>query len=192
MMAKDKPTQIVLVITSFTALMNNHEEQCRESQVPVRRIRSVEQGKQGSQHKIFLVSEEVAEQAAFRQWVDHLDSQGQLARVFIDEAHVPLINHRWRQELGPLKMLQGLDVPMVLMTATMPPTWTEHLNMWYVNISGKYRTCTLRRNLIFHMHKVCNVLEDDSKQWRGKDFDPTVTDPRLSSEVHGYITLSGN
>ena len=81
---------------------------------------------------------EVAEIAAFRDDIMELARSGQLARVFIDEAHVFVFDHAWRSSLNGIHWISQLPCRRVLMTGTLPldkvPALAEQLALQHSNI----------------------------------------------------------
>lgn len=61
---------------------------------------------------------------------------------------------RYRGKLSCICDLKELEVPLVLMSATMPPTCLPLCQEWYGLIQTEFRTGTQRRNLRFHVQPV--------------------------------------
>jgi superfamily II DNA helicase RecQ len=56
-----------------------------------------------------------------------LEAQGKLSRLVYDEAHISLIDARWRPVVGQVRALGQFRCPLVLMTATCPTGFDESI-----------------------------------------------------------------
>lgn len=73
--------------------------------------------------KIVLVIPEAALSDGFRSFLTRLHITRALDRIVIDECHVMLNDQpEFRRQVRQLRQLVSLEVQMVLLTATLPPT----------------------------------------------------------------------
>ena len=86
----------------------------------------------------------------FQVFVQKLYTNGRLARIIVDEAHLTLTHAEFRPIMGMLKWLGGLGVQIVLPTATLPPSLQQDL-LDVFGITSCYisRTTTPRRNISY-------------------------------------------
>ncbi|KAG8740484.1 ATP-dependent DNA helicase sgs1 [Ceratobasidium sp. 414] len=76
---------------------------------------------------IAMPAETVAENPSFRIWMDVLMAQGWLNRIVLDEAHLMVTSSNYRPTLAHLCYLTSRAVPLIALTATLPPALESEL-----------------------------------------------------------------
>lgn len=76
-----------------------------------------------------------------------LASKGLLRRVFVDECHLAITAHSWRKRLVELARVQTLEVPLIMLTATLPVLMESDLEVTMMaSVQLEWiRACTARR-----------------------------------------------
>jgi superfamily II DNA or RNA helicase len=97
---------------------------------------------------IVLVTPESAATAGFEVFLSRAQVTKRLDRIVIDECHVAL-KTKFRPALRQLDRLTGVGVPMLLLTATLPPMMQERLweAMGWESKPKLFRQSTVRANL---------------------------------------------
>ncbi|KAG9093175.1 hypothetical protein FRC06_011644 [Ceratobasidium sp. 370] len=101
---------------------------------------------------VAVSTETIAENANFRIWMDVLIAQGRLNRIVLDEAHLIVTSNNYRSALAHLCYLTSRAVPLVALTATLPPSLEGELRKqlgfptWRV-----VREPTQRPNIDYHV-----------------------------------------
>lgn len=187
MMHKQFPNRVVIVVSFFRALKDSHILQCNRLGLTYHDLkkRAIEKNQRFPGGGLLLCSGEVASSKPFLQWAEDLYRTQHLAYIFVDEAHVPMLDSGWREQLKAVQKLRVLKVPKVLMTATMPPTLMEDCTNWYGPITAELRTVTQRPNLAFHVHKVTFPAQLMKAGQRPKAM--WVTDDSIAEKVHRYL-----
>ncbi|KAF2462549.1 uncharacterized protein BDR25DRAFT_132956 [Lindgomyces ingoldianus] len=76
-----------------------------------------------------------------------LSTKGMLRQVVVDECHLIFTASHWRQKLAKLKNLRLLPCPIVLLTATLPPSRECELEAGMLVRCATYvRASTVRPN----------------------------------------------
>lgn len=99
---------------------------------------------------LVLVSADIAAFDGFMNFARELSVQKRLARVVIDEAHFILTAAHYREKLKDLKILRTLEAPMILLTASLPPSAQNRLLEAYAcqpSMVTVVRASTERANL---------------------------------------------
>ncbi|KAL8991690.1 MAG: hypothetical protein Q9169_007742, partial [Polycauliona sp. 2 TL-2023] len=116
---------------------------------------------------IVLVTPESAVREGFRTFINRLRATQRLDRIVIDECHIVLNNqYNFRKEMQQLGDLIGAESPMVLLTATLPPSregdlWTRmHFQGEKVHM---FRARTSRHNVRYQ------IIVDPSRKQREQD-----------------------
>lgn len=116
----------------------------------------------GTCNLIFAVFERLLNEY-FLAWLKLLASQGLLGRMIVDEGHHPITNVSYRPGLAQIGIIQRLRVPVVLLTATLPPILTRRvLEFCGIPSAREIRAPTPRLNLEYNVRKVnfnCRVGE---------------------------------
>ncbi|KAJ3555709.1 hypothetical protein NP233_g12145 [Leucocoprinus birnbaumii] len=95
---------------------------------------------------------DVATYDSFQKFVDRLISKDLLARVIIDECHLVLTHANFRSVMRFLQWLGSKAIPIVLITATLPPSLeTPLLNALGITSAVTIRAPTPRPNISFRV-----------------------------------------
>ncbi|KAF7966152.1 hypothetical protein HWV62_39780, partial [Athelia sp. TMB] len=98
-----------------------------------------------------IVPVESTESAELLPFLGVLVTQGRLSRIIVDEAHLILAHHHFRGVMNTLTWVGKVGVPVVVQSATLPPSILPHL-FAKLGIS-QYRTCreaTPRPNISYN------------------------------------------
>ncbi|KAK9334392.1 P-loop containing nucleoside triphosphate hydrolase protein [Lipomyces starkeyi] len=97
-----------------------------DSSITIERIRSTD---------ILLVTLEHVDSGLFRdvftQLLVDLDGQPRIARIIFDEAHTVLMQFGFRGAYSALPTLTSLNIPCILLSATVPPTQSDAIRLAY-------------------------------------------------------------
>lgn len=104
--------------------------------------------------QIVLVSIEAASSHAFLSCCRIMEEQKQLARVVVDEAHLAITWSRFRPLMHDLVCLRQLQVPMMLLSATVPPSMEHALEVAFGTKLSVIREDTTRRNIKYCIRDV--------------------------------------
>ncbi|WVO15592.1 hypothetical protein L204_103252 [Cryptococcus depauperatus] len=102
---------------------------------------------QGPQRAIVLVSVEEAGTFEFVRWLGLYKDR--CKRIVMEEAHIILTSASYRWSMHRLKLLAGLEIPKVLVSATIPPHLVETmLKQLWLEEAMVLRTATTMRNFM--------------------------------------------
>ncbi|CAK7207842.1 hypothetical protein SEUCBS139899_010657 [Sporothrix eucalyptigena] len=105
--------------------------------------------------RLVVVSADQASDPRFCAYVDMLLASGALQRLFIDECHTILTDVSYRTKLAALRSLRRFAVPLVLLTATMPPPLEPLLDEAMLLTGTRVvRVPTARANIRYRIHIV--------------------------------------
>ena len=110
-----------VVVVPFVALMEDLLQKCQDAGIDCIEWREDRPGKAS----IVLVAAETAAQKTFLDYACNLHRLGQLDRIFVDECHLILTAAEYRELLPRLEQLRLLPCPLVMLTATLPPSMEE-------------------------------------------------------------------
>ena len=98
----------------------------------------------------------LGERHNFLSYALRLQHRGLLRRVVVDECHVTYTDHGWRTELAKLRNLRLLTCPLLLLTATLPPSKEVDLLaiMDLGNATRVVRAPTVQPGISYHVHLV--------------------------------------
>jgi superfamily II DNA helicase RecQ len=145
-----------------------------------------------TQASIVLVMAEHLEMAAFKQWARMLCAQRRLDRIVVDEVHMPLVTDlAWRPVLRQFETLATYGVPLVLLTATLPPAMEPSLLdlMRVSNLPPQlFRGSTVRPNVAYSVIWVEDKLDPAERhgQWAWSQLAELIKAHRRSTmALHG-------
>jgi superfamily II DNA helicase RecQ len=100
----------------------------------------------------------------FRGYASLLASKGMLRRVFVDECHLAVTAHSWRKRLVELAGVQTFEVPVIMLTATLPVHMECDLEVTMATSMtlAWIRACTARRTTKYVVR--ANIKDDDLQQ----------------------------
>lgn len=106
-----------IVVVPFRALINDLVEKAKKTGIDSVEWRPGEV----NPATIVFVSADLVDGTNLLGYAQQLFDSGRLRRIFIDECHLVFKENHWRAKLARLSCLRGVNCPMVLLTATLPP-----------------------------------------------------------------------
>ena len=107
-----------------------------------------------------MVTPESARSDNFARFINRIRGQKRLDRIVIDKCHVVLNEQRdFRPQLQELGELGRAEVPMVMLTAILPPTVEEYFmkRMWMkADNIYMFRSYTTRSNIRYQIYRMQN------------------------------------
>lgn len=145
-----------------------------------------------TQASVVLVMAEHLEMSGFRQWTRVLCAQKRLDRIVVDEVHMPLVTDlAWRPVLKQFESLAAYGVPLLLLTATLPPAMEPGL-LDLMRVSDVpprlFRSSTVRPNVAYSVVWVEDKLDPAERhgQWSWSQLAELVKAHRRSiMALHG-------
>ena len=137
-----------VVFAPLTTLLDDIEKRCMETRLTCAVWRS---GVPMSQFDVVLASFESASQKGFQEWLTFRASEKKdIGRIVVDECDYLLENMDFRPSMAALMTLVTQAVPLILITATLPPSSKARLLQLY-NLSNirTIRAPTHRPNLSY-------------------------------------------
>lgn len=90
----------------------------------------------------------------FLDFASRMRTKGILRRAFVDECHLAFIAHDWRPKLVYMKNVRHLQVPTIMLTATLPPSlefeFEESMALQYARY---IRASTVRVSTRYYVHE---------------------------------------
>lgn len=117
-MAQLHPHNVTIVVLPFTALIVDVIARAKQLGVEAAQWLPGSPGRA----PLLIVSADLAVSDRFMAHAHELHGQRQLRAVFLDECHVSVTDRSYRPALRALHSLRTLSVPMILLTATLPPS----------------------------------------------------------------------
>ena len=102
---------------------------------------------------ILLVSVEHCLLQAFQNHLGYLHGEGRLARIVVDECHLALVASSWRSAVRDLEHVRKVPVPLLLLSATVPPNMEDPLKQFFNSQLSVVRSPTTRSNITYHVMK---------------------------------------
>ncbi|KAG9094481.1 hypothetical protein FS749_012398 [Ceratobasidium sp. UAMH 11750] len=139
---------VSVVVTPFKALLDSHLRAAHAKGLEALKYEFNPQLTHTT--RLVFVSAENAARPSFKAWCQRLQADDLLLRVFFDEAHEALTGQLYRDVLKQMQLLVELDVPVIAMTASLPPSLEPDLRRevggpnWVI-----VREKTQRKNLHF-------------------------------------------
>ena len=117
--------------------------------------------------RVVLVTPESSRSEDFIRFINRLRGQERLDRIVIDECHAVLNEQRgFRPRLQELGELNKAQVPMVMLTATLPPTEEDRFmkRMWLTPSDVRvFRAVTTRRNIQYQTYRIPGRTSGDQE-----------------------------
>jgi superfamily II DNA helicase RecQ len=107
---------------------------------------------------ILLVAVEHAVSQQFLDLLRTLSLNSKLARIVVDEAHLALVWANFRAVMRRLCLLRQIEVPLILLTATLPPQLVPDLEICFASRLQVFRAPTVRSNIEYRL-VVCEDLD---------------------------------
>lgn len=114
-----------------------------------------------SQNNLVIVSADKSLTSHWRTALSDLGRRKPIARIVIDEAHIPLVAKGYRKSLQHFDQVRSESVQLVLLSATLPPIFMSRLFQMYHLIPDTI-TCrqgTNRPELKYILEKISNASE---------------------------------
>lgn len=117
-----------VVILPFNALLDDIYNKARAKSIDcaVWRPRPVSAGQQRAP-RLLLVTADQASSEGFTALLDSIAGQSMSQRIFIDETHTVLVDADYRTSLNKLPAPRRYPVPLVMLSATLPPSLEQPL-----------------------------------------------------------------
>ena len=108
---------VTVVVVPFRALINNLVDTAKKSGID-----SAEwhHGLADPVTLLFVSANKITG-SGFLSYAQLLKQKGLLRRVFVDECHLTFTASDWREKLLAVRSVRGLQVPLIMLTATLPP-----------------------------------------------------------------------
>ena len=149
-----------IVISPFVALANDTERRCKDVGIECIQWRV---GRE-QRAKLVIVSAELAVSKEFMNYATGLHLNEQLDRMVFDECHLVMMAAGFRDAMHKLKTL-GLPVPLILLTATLPPTMVREFERALTILKPTYiRESTARPNFSYIV-EICDDKRMNEIVW---------------------------
>jgi superfamily II DNA helicase RecQ len=112
---------------------------------------------------LILVSADKAQTSAWRSALALLAQKKPIARLVFDEAHIPLIAKDYRKTLNYIYQIRSIPMQLVLLTATLPPTFLSELKLSY-NLLSNVKVIRQSTNRPEHIYRLEKISSDDFLQ----------------------------
>lgn len=106
---------------------------------------------------VLLVAIEHVDHQDFHQLLSTLFLEKRLARIVVEECHIA-VSWSWRPSTSSMGFVRRHPVPLVLLSATVPPIMVRQLSSIFNTTFVQIRECTVRKNI---MHTVINLDVSD-------------------------------
>lgn len=105
---------ITVVVVPYRALLNNLLDKAKQVGIDCVEWTHAEVNPAAL---VFVSADKVM---PFMSYAQVMDSKGLLRRVFVDESHLTFTSSDWRPKLEKVRLVRGLRVPTIMLTATLP------------------------------------------------------------------------
>jgi superfamily II DNA/RNA helicase len=116
--------------------------------------------------RLLLVSVEIAGTVRFIGFLLNLLAQGRLARIVVDECHLAVTWSSFRPRMRDLVGLRRVAVPLVLLTASLPPSMEGQLSIAFSSDFVTVRASTVRPEVAY---RVVLARDGDGEQYHHHD-----------------------
>ena len=104
--------------------------------------------------KLLLVSCEVAGSLGFLGVLKNLAARNWLSRIVVDECHLAVTWSSFRPCMEQLVGLRSIRVPLILLTASMPPFMETKLKITFSSNFRTIRASTVRPEISYRVRRV--------------------------------------
>ncbi|KAF8124465.1 hypothetical protein EV363DRAFT_1178010, partial [Boletus edulis] len=132
---------ITILVLPLNSLIMDYEQRLKTMAVPYQIYESHKD--LSTSHNLVLVSADKSLTTHWRSMLADLGRRKTIARIVIDEAHIPLISKSYRKTLSFFYDIRSEPVPLVLLSATLPPALARPLATTYQLLST---TLTIRQD----------------------------------------------
>jgi superfamily II DNA helicase RecQ len=110
--------------------------------------------------QLLFLSVEHAGMPDVQAFVQNIHGQGRLSRIVIDESHLALSWSDFRPSMFALKGLRMFPVPLLLLSATVPPSMEQDLRFHFGSNFRTIRQSTVRPELKYEVQEVDEARMD--------------------------------
>ncbi|KAK9481444.1 P-loop containing nucleoside triphosphate hydrolase protein, partial [Lipomyces starkeyi] len=159
-MYERRRSRVTLLVLPFVALKYDLEDRGKALGLNIVRWSSMLTKESIATVDILLLSVENLDSGRFRQQFTELliGKQGNslIARIFFDEAHTILGHFEFRPSFQAISDLTSLSIPIVLLSATIPPSKVNEIRRAYNRFDLRLirAPTTMRRNIIYDVERV--------------------------------------
>ena len=125
--AKRCTTDMVVVIVPFISLLDDIHRRADLAGIQCR-LWSTGMSRLPDSTQLLLVSADMASSAGFLAYAKILTNGGEIRLLVFDECHTVLTDAAFRGRLAELQTIRQLNAPLLLLTATLPPSMEGNLN----------------------------------------------------------------
>lgn len=195
-----------VLVVPLNSLIMDYERRLRAMNVPHQVYQS--SSRLDSRDNLIVVS---ADKALTSHWQNNLDDlvrRRPLSRFVMDECHIPLIAKGYRRPLQHIRELRSQPVPLVLLTATLPPAFLPELSTMYAltGTTRVVRRSTNRPELRYVLKKsledekglieeAARLIDESRVDWKASDrglvFVPSIDLCRAMAEHGGHACYMG-
>ena len=139
-----------LVVVPLIALIKEMVERCEAADLDVYQwIPSTARGSINFERppEIICVAVEHIDNSFFLDQMRKLKGINKLKRIFFDEAHLAIASESFRPVMRNVVFLRTLGVPIILLSATIPPSMVHELEIRFASKYSVIRDSTVRKNL---------------------------------------------
>ncbi|KAI5980514.1 hypothetical protein EDD15DRAFT_2188573, partial [Pisolithus albus] len=142
-----------ILILPLNSLIMDYERRLTAMRVPYQVYKSGQQ--LNLQDNLVIVSADKSQMPHWRSSLADLRRRKEIARIIVDEAHIPLIAKGYRRSLENFYEVRSEPVPLVLLSATLPPIFMNSLTNMYRLLSNHItcRQSTNRPELTYILEK---------------------------------------
>ncbi|KAI6107256.1 hypothetical protein EDD17DRAFT_1477604 [Pisolithus thermaeus] len=134
---------VTILILPLNSLIMDYEQRLTAMRVPYQVYQSSRH--LNLQHNLVIVSADKSQTAHWRSSLADLRHHKEIARIVVDEAHIPLIAKGYRKSLEDFYQVCSEPVPLVLLSATLPPIFMNPLVDMY-HLLSDWITCRRSTN----------------------------------------------
>lgn len=193
-----------VLVLPLNSLIMDYERRLSEMNVPYQVYKS--NSELNLQDNLVIISADKSQTASWRAALANLVHRKPLARIIVDEAHIPLVAKGYRKPLKHVCDVRSMPAPLVLLSATLPPSFISHVSSTYLLLSNTvtFRQCTNRPELKYMLEKTdkesdlaqraLQIVQAQQRTWKEQDrglvFVPSVgmcMELARSSGWHSYV-----
>lgn len=170
---------VTILVLPLNSLIMDHERRLKDMNVPYQTYESHKD--LNTSQNLVLVSADKSLTSHWRSTLADLARRKAIARIVVDEAHIPLVSKSYRKSLSFIYDVRSEPVPLVLLSATLPPTFTRPLATTYQLLSTTLtvRQGTNRPELRYILEKTSEesdifvrakaIVQEEQKSWEPRD-----------------------
>lgn len=195
---------VTILVLPLNSLIMDYERRLLDMNVPHQTYQSNKE--LDTRHNLILVSADKSQTSHWRAALSDLARRKEIARIVVDEAHIPLIAKGYRTTLEHFYNIRSEPAPLVLLSATLPPAFMSRIFEMY-HLLGDAIVCrqgTNRPELKYILEKTSKeselslraqeIVQQHQQSWQPQDralvFAPSVgmcTDLACAWGWHRYV-----